>query len=224
MAPRTRSRKSPILPAKLLYYIPLSGDSLPAGLQQLDLLLLVPENGLDGTVYKLAKIARSKSHSIDIPFLSFHEPALAHVLQQALDDNFRPEIMRTRSMRSPIAAETTLTNAHYLYKAWLQYFRAIVLKLPMTSMARELSVHYGTYYRWEGSNRFLPPGDWHPILWKWWLKCLEMKSYYSKLTRVRLDEVMTPGERIDILKTRSPRRFFREDLMQQTEQLLNKKS
>src|SRR5262249_2582163 len=110
-----------------------------------------------------------------------------------------------------------LSPQHYIFKAWLQYFRSIVLKLTLPEIASTLEVSLSTYRKWERVSPFLPPPYWFDLLWRWWTRCYmyidKDQGALAHPSRLPLwSDITTTTERLDLIKQGRPRYFHQLDL------------
>lgn len=181
-------------------------------------LLLIPEAGPVGTLALLSDRARNPSQSLDLPFLAFEQDALLYVIETALAEPHRGRGKTAQAAKpSKNKLIESLSPYHYLTKAWLQYFRAIVLKLSTKEIASTLELNPATWRRWEAPNPYLPPPYWADLLWRWWERCYLCidKDHRALAEPERLPQwldVTTEDERVGLIKSARPRYFYQLDL------------
>lgn len=171
-----------------------------------------------GTVLAVAERAQNESQSINIPFLSFEQDILLYILKKAINEPHRGRGKRANAFKAPNhSAITSLTPEHHIFKSWLQYFRAIILKQTRKEIASTIQIAYSTYLRWERPSSHLPPSYWFDLLWRWWIACYMYinrdKGALSEPERLPQWEVVTTTqERLALRKAANPRYFHQLDL------------
>jgi hypothetical protein len=176
-------------------------------------ILLYPQAGPKGTLQHIAKRARRPSDSLDLPFASYDQNALLYILLTAINEPHRGKLQTTRKRASTPKRHNviiTLSDEHHIFKAWLQYFRATLLKLPIKEIvsSTQLNISRETYRRWERPSPYLPPTYWFPYLWKWWSVSICVPDNPPSFTTITSE-----SERISIRKHIDPRYYYRLDLI-----------
>jgi len=197
-----------------------------------DLLLLLPERGIEGTLARLCLKSGQRANSIDIPFRYMQQDALLWTLEQALVERDRADVKRAQRVRTLagerkhttaiVAKASILTPKQKLFKAWMQYFRAVVMRTPTSEIAREIGVHYTTWQDWERMDvrraRVLPRREWFTLLWRWWRANIDEKVWHNnhKVKDVKWEEVTSPSERekLKLLWRPHSRRFHNRRLLE----------